>query len=46
MIPTKHEWRVKEKTSTLALTTYDGDMDLQDDDESPLVKDGSPLLTC
>jgi hypothetical protein len=46
MIPTRHEWRVKEKTSTPALTTYDNDMDLLDDDESPLVKDGSPPLTC
>jgi hypothetical protein len=38
----KQEWRVKEKTSTLALTASDDDMDLLDDDESPLIKDGSP----
>jgi hypothetical protein len=45
MIPTKQEWRVKKKTSTPALTASDDDMDLQDDDESPLIKDGSPLPT-
>jgi hypothetical protein len=45
MIPTKQEWRVKKKTSTPALTTSDNDMDLLDDDESPLIKDGSPLST-
>jgi hypothetical protein len=36
---------VKEKTSVPALTTSDVDMDLLDDDESPLVKDGSSLPT-
>jgi hypothetical protein len=36
---------VKEKTSVPALTTSDEDMDLLDDDESPLVKDGSSLPT-
>jgi hypothetical protein len=41
-IPMKQEWRVKEKTSVLALTSSDNDMDLLDDDESPLIKDGSP----
>jgi hypothetical protein len=45
MIPTKPEWRVKEKTSTHALMTSNDDMDLLDDDESPLIKDGSPPLT-
>jgi hypothetical protein len=45
MIPTKQEWRVKEKTSTPALTTSDDDMDLLDDDESPLIKDESPPST-
>jgi hypothetical protein len=33
---------VKEKTSAPALTTSDDDMDLLEDDESPLIKDGSP----
>jgi hypothetical protein len=45
MFPTKQEWRVKEKASTPALTASDDDMDLLDDDESPLIKDGSPLPT-
>jgi hypothetical protein len=44
MIPVKQEWRVR-KISTPALTTSDDDMNLLDDDESPLIKDGSPLLT-
>jgi hypothetical protein len=42
VIPTKQEWRLKEKTSTPALTASDNDMDLLDDDESPLIKDMSP----
>jgi hypothetical protein len=41
VIPTKQEWRVKEKANTPAPTTYDDDMDLLDDDEAPLIKDGS-----
>jgi hypothetical protein len=41
VIPMKHEWRVKKKTSTSTLTSSDDDMDLLDDDESPLIKDGS-----
>jgi hypothetical protein len=45
MIPTKQEWRVKEKTSNPTLTTSDDDMDLLDNDESPLIKDGSPPPT-
>jgi hypothetical protein len=45
MIPTKQEWRVKEKTSTPVLTNFDDNMDLLDDDQSPLIKDGSPPLT-
>jgi hypothetical protein len=45
MIPTKQDWRVKEKTSVPALTASDDDMDLLDDDESPLIKDGSPPST-
>jgi hypothetical protein len=36
---------VKEKTSAPALTASDDDMDLLDDDESPLIKDRSPPLT-
>jgi hypothetical protein len=43
VIPTKQEWRVKEKANTPALTTSDDDMDLLDDDESLLIKDGSSL---
>jgi hypothetical protein len=45
MIPTKQEWRVKEKTTMPAPTSFDDDMDLLDDDESPLIKDGSPPPT-
>jgi hypothetical protein len=45
MFPTKQEWRVKEKANTPTLTTSDDDMDLLDDDESPLIKDGSPPPT-
>jgi hypothetical protein len=36
---------VKEKTITPALTVSDDDMDLLDNDESPLIKDGSPPPT-
>jgi hypothetical protein len=32
MIPTKQEWRVKEKLDALAPTTSGDDMDLLDDD--------------
>jgi hypothetical protein len=45
VIPMKQEWRVKEKANTPAPTTSDDDMDLLDDDEAPLIKDGSPLPT-
>jgi hypothetical protein len=45
MIPTKQEWRVKENIDTPAPTTSNDDMDLLDDDESLLIKDGSPPLT-
>jgi hypothetical protein len=41
MISRKQEWRVKENTSGPVLTTSDDDMDLLDDDESPLIKNGS-----
>jgi hypothetical protein len=45
MLPVKQEWRVKEKADTPAPMTSDDNMDLLDDDESPLIKDGSPPLT-
>jgi hypothetical protein len=41
----KHEWRVKEKTNIPAPTASDDDMDLLDDDYSPLIKNGSPSPT-
>jgi hypothetical protein len=40
--PIKQEWRVKENTDIPAPTTSDDDMDLLDDDEAPLIKNGSP----
>jgi hypothetical protein len=42
VIPTKQEWRVKEKVDTLALTTSDDEMDLLDNDEALLIKNESP----
>jgi hypothetical protein len=45
VIPMKQEWRVKEKASTPAFTASDDDMDLLDNNESTLIKDGSPPLT-
>jgi hypothetical protein len=42
VIPTKREWRVKEKVATPALMASDDDIDMLDDDESPLIKGGSP----
>jgi hypothetical protein len=45
VVPTKQEWRVKEKANTPAPTTSNDDMDLLDDDESPLINDVSPPLT-
>jgi hypothetical protein len=45
VIPMKQEWRVREKANTTAPTTSNNDMDLLDDDESPLIKDGSPPST-
>jgi hypothetical protein len=45
VIPMKQEWRVKKKTNTPALTASNDDMDLPDDDKSPLIKDGSPPPT-
>jgi hypothetical protein len=44
VIPKKQEWRVKEKVHAPAPTTSDNDMDLLDDDEALLIKDGSPPL--
>jgi hypothetical protein len=45
VIPTKQEWRVKEMVDAPAPMTSDDDMDLLDDDEAPLIKDGSPPPT-
>jgi hypothetical protein len=45
VIPTKQEWRVKEKVDTPAPTTSDDDMDLLDDDDALLIKDGYPPPT-
>jgi hypothetical protein len=45
MIPMKQEWSVKEKANTPTPMTFDDDMDLLDDDEAPLIKDGSPPPT-
>jgi hypothetical protein len=36
---------VKEKPGTPAIMTFDNDVDMLDDDESPLIKDGSPPPT-
>jgi hypothetical protein len=40
-IPTRQERRVKEKTDVLAPTAFDDNMDLLDNVESLLIKDGS-----
>jgi hypothetical protein len=45
LTPTKQEWRVQEKASVPALTASDDDMDLLDNDESLLIKDGSLSMT-
>jgi hypothetical protein len=37
----KQEWRVKKKANTPTPTTSDDDMDLLDDDETPLIMDWS-----
>jgi hypothetical protein len=42
MFPAKQKWWVKKKADTPAPMTSDDDMDLLDDDETPLIKDGSP----
>jgi hypothetical protein len=41
VVSMKQEWRLKEKASTPTPTTSDDDMDMLDDDEAPLIKDGS-----
>jgi hypothetical protein len=41
MFPTKQEWRVKEKTNTPTLTASDDNIYLWDDNEAPLINDGS-----
>jgi hypothetical protein len=41
----RQEWRVKEKAGVLPPTASDDDMDLLNDDETPLIKDGSPPPT-
>jgi hypothetical protein len=41
----KQQWRVKEKANTPAPMTSGDDMDLLDNDEAPLIKDGSPPPT-
>jgi hypothetical protein len=45
VILTKQEWRVKEKVSVPTPMTSDDDMDLLDDNEALLIKDGSPPPT-
>jgi hypothetical protein len=45
MISIKQEWRVKEEIDIPAPMISDDDMDLLDDGESPLIKDGCPLPT-
>jgi hypothetical protein len=45
VIPMRQEWRVKEKADTPAPTTSDDGIDLLDDHEPPLIKDGSPPPT-
>jgi hypothetical protein len=45
VIPTKKEWRVKEKVTAPTLMASNDVMDLLDDDESPLIKDWSPPPT-
>jgi hypothetical protein len=42
VIPMKQEWRVNEKANTPTPMTSDDDMDLLDDDDALLIKDGSP----
>jgi hypothetical protein len=41
VIPMKHGWRVKEKANTPAPMISDDNMDLLDNEEAPLIEDGS-----
>jgi hypothetical protein len=41
VIPMKQEWRVKDMVDAPASTTFDDDAGLLDDNEVPLIKDGS-----
>jgi hypothetical protein len=41
VIPTKQEWRVKEMANSHTPMTFNDDMDLLNDNEAPLIKDGS-----
>jgi hypothetical protein len=45
VIPMKQEWRVKEKVDANVLMTSNDDMELLDNDEAPLIEDGSPPPT-
>jgi hypothetical protein len=45
MFLTKQEWRVKAKAEIPAPRISNDDMDLLDDDESPLIEDESPPST-
>jgi hypothetical protein len=45
VIPMKQEWRVKDKVNGPTPKTSDDNMDLLDDDEALLIKDGSPPPT-
>jgi hypothetical protein len=45
VIPTKQKWMVKKKDSMPALMASCDDMDLLDDDESPLINDVFPPPT-
>jgi hypothetical protein len=45
VIPMKQEWRVKEKVNVPASIASDDDKDQLNDDEAPLIKDGSPPPT-
>jgi hypothetical protein len=45
VILTKQEWRVNEKVAAPTLRISDDNMDLSDDDKSPLIKDMSPPST-
>jgi hypothetical protein len=44
VIPMRQEWRVKEKTDAPPPMTSSNEIELLDDDESPLINDGSPVV--